>query len=1099
MHEVGRGILLLATAVALGAAAAERSPAVELSRAQAATRSERLRDVGYRLDLELGLARRSITGRADIEFRLESRGAGVDLDYVGHVQGLRVNGKEFERFDYTGTELQIPASALRKGRNHVEVDFVTPYGRSGVGLHRFDDPADGATYLYTNLQPSHASHVFPCFDQPDLKARFRLEVVAPGSWEVVSSSPAKSRREEGIGRARWRFEESPPISTYVFFLGAGPFVVWEDAEHEPPLRLLARRSMALWVPQEEWLELTRAGMKWFADYLGRPFPFAKYDQLLVPEFAYGAMENAGAATFSERFFRYRTPTEGERIEFGTTLLHELAHMWLGNLVTPPWWNDFWINESLATYLSFRAAADVDLVPDPWLTYFAGVKRWAYAEDRRATTHSLVAPVSSAREVFSRFDGITYGKGAATMQQLEGLVGEKGFRRGIGRFLSRFAYGSAGLRELMAELSRKGSPTDLAQWRRSWLEAPGLNSLEARFSCANGRIRRFELLQGVVSGAPLLRRHHTVVATFVEAEGRLREGRRVPATYEGAATPVASLVGEQCPLLVLADATDADYAELRLDPTSAETARTRLGEIPPPLQRAVAWSALWQSVQEGGMGSAAFLETALSQLREEENPEVVALVAGMIPRAVHYLPVGRGADERRRDLLSRVEDFLWERFLRSDDSLPAQRTWLEALAAATRTRPGVERLAALVDGSGPAPGFDLDTETRWRLIRLLSSFGFEKSEAWLEGEQARDRTGRAAALARIARAARPDPEEKQRWVRILSSGDSGLSFDESRAIARSLFPPHQAELRKATAALFFESLPRLSRREHQAFLETYASALAPLSCEPEGQRNLEAFLFAKRAELAPVVVETLDVALEEDARCVRARSLAWKESAGAAQHPARRHGFGLRGRLLVEGQPLPASAPEPRLRVRLADGGAPVEGIDVGFDRADAAYAVLGLPSRQRYLLDVAVGELYSASLEIDLSARNGPSGVPLNYWEDIPLLQRVRLTEPEGLEAPDSGAPPAPIVMKSPVDFAWDPLPASHSYHLVVREVLSDPARSSVVIDKLLATPYFHTPLVPSPESGFYELEISAMDASREVVGRLLGEEASGRLRFRVR
>ncbi len=430
-----------------------------LTQVEAEARAARVSDVSYELALELTRGAERYRGDVTIRFRLAGEGDSF-LDFRGGtIEALEVDGAAVEPA-WTGYRLALPASALAAGDEHiVRVRYESAYDHTGDGFHQFADPEDGEEYLYTNFEPYAAHRLLPCFDQPDLKARLALSVTAPEAWELIANGAPEERGEPGEGRRRWRFAETPPIATYLFALIAGPYHAIRDEHEGVPLGLYCRRSLVRFLDEAEVLEVTRQGLDFFAAFFDYPYPFGKYDQVFVPEFNAGAMENVAAVTHSERLIFRDPPTENQRLTRAEVILHEMAHMWFGDLVTMRWWNDLWLNESFATYMAYLALTEATRFDTAWQSFNSGMKAWAYRQDQLVTTHPIAGEVASTEETFLNFDGITYGKGAAVIKQLVAAMGIEGFRAGMRLYFRRHAFGNTTLAEFLDALQQPG-------WRRT---------------------------------------------------------------------------------------------------------------------------------------------------------------------------------------------------------------------------------------------------------------------------------------------------------------------------------------------------------------------------------------------------------------------------------------------------------------------------------------------------------------------------------------------------------------------------------------------------------------------------------------------------------
>src|SRR5262245_8314498 len=593
---------------------AGESSASPLTREMASARARQLGDLSYALWFDLDADREEYTGRVAIGFDLAKDAEGdLFVDFAdGEIHALSINGAAVAAGDlakrYDGRRLRLATGELvRGGANRIEIGFTHAYSTTGNGLHRFRDPADGRVYTYTNFEPYNANRMFPCFDQPDLKASYELTVEVPSEWTVIANTPEREVTS-GAGRSTWRFPPSPVFSTYIFALHAGPYASWSGKAGPVPIRLFARKSLAPYVDHAEWLEVTRQGLAFYGDYFGHAYPYAKYDQIIVPEFNSGAMENVAAVTFSERYVNRSKITEDEKRDRADTILHEMAHMWFGDLVTMRWWNGLWLNESFATWASARAVDGATRFEGSWQA-FLGEKQWAYWEDQLVTTHPIEVPVPDTDQAFANFDGITYGKGASVLKQLSFYLGEDEFREGLRLYFQRYALGNTELADFMGTLA-EASGQDLSGWQELWLETPGLNGVEASWTCAtdpkSGRrvISRFALMQSPSEWSGVLRPHRTRIGLY-SASSCKRIGDPIPATYAKAETDVAAAIGKPCPDLVYPNDGDYDYVKVTLDPASLEAVRGSITKLGDPMLRQQIWHSLWEMVVDDKLASRCF--------------------------------------------------------------------------------------------------------------------------------------------------------------------------------------------------------------------------------------------------------------------------------------------------------------------------------------------------------------------------------------------------------------------------------------------------------------------------------------------------------------
>ena len=577
-----------------------------LHREEAESRAARIQNARYEIDLELIESRETYAGSVVITFNLYPNDGPLFLDFDGRVRAVRANGEDIEP-DHRDHRLHFTPGQLRM-HNRLVIEYENSYATTGDGLHRFVDPEDDKTYVYSNLEPFSAHRIFPCFDQPDIKAQYRLAVTAPGEWQVVSSDAPVGTSPVPGGRKVWEFPRTEPFSTYLFSLIAGPYVHVESRHGRLPLGIYTRASMRAELERaaEEVFEVTAQGMDYYADLFGRPYPFSKYDQLFVPEFNAGAMENVGAVTFNDSYLFRDQPTYGQRLTRAEVVLHELAHMWFGDLVTMRWWDDLWLNETFATYLSFRCLADATRFGDAWLVFNGQMRPYAYRQDQLATTHPVATSVEHTDQAVGNFDAITYEKGAAVIKQLVARIGDEAFRRGLQAYIERHAFANATLADFLGALGEAaGEPLD--GWAQAWLQTASVNVVGVRWAADAGAISALSLHQRALPGHDLLRSHTTSLGLVIaDGDGSLQV-ERIPVVIDGAEVDVPAAVGRPEPLLVYPNHGDHDYALAELDPASTEFALERLPDLPEPLLRQQIWSTLWEAVRATSLRSTEFIE------------------------------------------------------------------------------------------------------------------------------------------------------------------------------------------------------------------------------------------------------------------------------------------------------------------------------------------------------------------------------------------------------------------------------------------------------------------------------------------------------------
>jgi aminopeptidase N len=788
-----------------------------LTRHEAAERRTRVRDVHYDLTFDLTAGANDYAARATITFEVLPGGTPIWLDATAGDPFVTLDGRALPGV-VRGHRIVLPDD-LPVGTAVVEVDYRNRFDLTGDGFHRFVDPEDDTEYVYSNFQPFDAHRLFPCFDQPDIKATYQLTVDAPADWSVVSASRA-SIEALPDGRRRHRFERTPRFSTYLMPLIAGHWHAVHEERDGMALGLYARRSMARMVEREaaELFEVTRQGFRFYAELFDQPFPFDKYDQLFVPEFNAGAMENVGAVTFHDSFLFRDPPTEPERLTRAEVVLHELAHMWFGDLVTMRWWDDLWLNESFATYLSFLALDEATRFSAAWRRFNGVLKPLAYRDDQQVTTHPIASDVADTDEAELGFDGITYEKGASVLKQLVATIGRGQFQAGIRIYFQRHAWDNASFAEFLDALG-SGAGIDLQEWARLWIRTASLNTIETRWTTEDGRITRMSLHQTAPADHPTLRPHAVTIALVDPALG----GDAVTtqqATISGEVADVPEVVGLPAPAFVFPNHGDHDYAKVILDPTSLAFARRRLAELDEPLLRQLAWSALWDMVRDSRLRSTEYLAMVRDEAPAERD---VALLDAILEHAVgclrRYVPESMRAVESQA-LVSTALSALRVGGVEDD-----RRLWLRMAIASAGSREDVQDLLDLVDGLGEPRDLPIDQEMRWQLAVRQTALGLPGADERVAVERERDRSDRGQRQSIRAQVARPDADAKlEAWRRI---HDEGYGSDYLTRAALSGFQwHHQRELLLPFREPFFDEVRQVYRDRDLGFARSYLGALFP---------------------------------------------------------------------------------------------------------------------------------------------------------------------------------------------------------------------------------------------------------------------------------
>ncbi|MGW2408220.1 aminopeptidase N [Streptomyces sp. NPDC001739] len=805
-------------------------PGTNLTRDEAQQRAQLLSVDGYEIDLDLSGAQEGGTYRSTTTVRFDVARAGADsfIDLVAPaVHKVALNGELLDPASvFEDSRIVLPG--LRAGRNELVVVADCAYTNTGEGLHRFVDPVDQQAYLYTQFEVPDARRVFASFEQPDLKATFQFTVRAPEGWTVISNSPTPEPADN-----IWRFEPTPRISTYVTALIVGPYhsvhSTYEKDGRTVPLGIYCRPSLAEHLDADAIFEVTRQGFDWFQEKFDYAYPFAKYDQLFVPEFNAGAMENAGAVTIRDQYVFRSKVTDAAYEVRAETILHELAHMWFGDLVTMEWWNDLWLNESFATYTSIacQAYAPGSKWPHSWTTFANSMKTWAYRQDQLPSTHPIMAEIRDLDDVLVNFDGITYAKGASVLKQLVAYVGMEEFFKGVQAYFKRHAYGNTRLSDLLGALEET-SGRDLATWSKKWLETAGINILRPEIEVgADGVITSFAVRQEApalpagAKGEPVLRPHRIAIGAYeLDGAGKLVRTERIELDVDGELTAVPQLVGKRRPAVVLLNDDDLSYAKVRLDEESLKVVTEHLGDFTESLPRALSWASAWDMTRDGELATRDYLSLVLSGVGKESDIGVVQSLHRQVKLALDLY----AAPEWRETGLATWTEAALAHLRAAEPGSDHQLAWARAFAAAARTDEQLALLQGLLDGTEEIPGLAVDTELRWSLLHRLAATGRADEQA-IAAELERDRTSAGERYAAAARAARPTAEAKaEAWASVVESDKLPNAVQES--VIGGFVQTDQRELLAPYTMKYFAAVKEIWEARSHEMAQQIAVGLYP---------------------------------------------------------------------------------------------------------------------------------------------------------------------------------------------------------------------------------------------------------------------------------
>ncbi len=834
-------------------------------------RAARIQDVEYDLNIDVHNDPDAFNGTVEIRFDLSDASSDLTIDFAGGViNDVTVNGSP-ARFTYNDFFLTLPAETLAAGSNSVIAEFEHAYDEDGTGLHRFVDPVDGLTYLYSYLWPYYANRLFPSFDQPNLKANISLQVTAPDDWTVVSTGTATAD-SQGDGTVLWRFTTTPKMSTYVFSLHAGPYEVWDEQAGEMPIRLMARRSLAEFVAVAEWFDVTKKGLEYFGRYFEIPYPFEKYDQLIVPDFNIGAMENIAAVTFSERYVQREESDRSQREARASVILHEMAHMWFGNLVTHDWWNGLWLNESFATQMSAMAMLETTEFTDTWHGFFTNSKRIAYRRDSRVTTHPIEMPIGSTADFFTVFDAITYQKGSSVLKQLAHYVGEENYRRGVSAYLKEHSYSTTALEDFIGHQA-KSAGIDLTEWSGGWLYKAGFNTLSVETDCTEDGLQWLIVNQTAPEEQPYLRRHKVDVALYdTDGNGTPGSARVFPVTVEGVNTAVEVLDEMPCPAIVNPNHDDWAYAKIALDERGIDFLVRHLGEIREPLTRSMFLAALYDRAMAGDMPLADYIDHAMMLAEVEDNIRIQQQITSSVVSIVGLMQRLRPDTDADLALYLPELEAASLRHISAAENIDLKREWFTAFLGIVSTDAGLQTVRELLDGTREISGVPISPDMRWYLLTILSVHDADDIDEMLAAESEMDDSDFGVKSLLTATAARPDKTAKQKFLSDLQGSETLTGLAKQRAVMAGLFPSNQTAIQLELLGQVLDTLPELSRTRDPYFLSSYTAALLSPMCLPESNARLQQALVDYADRLNSTSLRFLREALQADQECLALRSL-----------------------------------------------------------------------------------------------------------------------------------------------------------------------------------------------------------------------------------
>ena len=842
-------------------------PIAEITRAESADRARLLQVESYDVTLDLTRGAELFGSTSVIRFGCRQPGASTFVDLIAdRVHEITLNGTAIDPAAAAAGRIVLDGLA---DRNELTVTADCRYCTDGTGLHRAVDSADGKIYTYTKFEPAYARRVFANFEQPDLKAAFTFHVTVPGHWKVLSNQPGAGVEPAGDA-AGWHFRPTPPISTYLTAVAAGEYHLVTDSHTTPrgqqiPLGLACRASLAEHLDVADITLITRQGLDFFTGLFEGDYPFDKYDQVFVPGYSAGATENVGCVIISDQvLFRSRVTAHQYELR-AMMLLHEMAHMWFGDLVTMRWWGDLWLNESFAEFCGWLATAEATRFTDAWTTFAIGRKGWGYMQDQLSSTHPISADVPTLSQAVANFDGISYAKGAAVLRQLVAVVGREPFFAAIRGYFAAHAWGNAELADLLAAVEASAG-TSLADWSKAWLETAGPNTLRCDFEAdSGGAFTSFAVLQEAPPQHPTLRPHRLAVGLYARGGGQLGLARREEIDIAGPRTEVPQLAGAARPDLIVLNDGDLDYAIVRFDQQSIKTLADAIGAVTDPLARAVCWNAVIDMVRQAELPLPDFVRMVAGGIGQESVP-VLQVLSSVTDQMMTLTGDPRWVAQGKQELAAAATRLL----LAAEPGSDHQLAWAQLLSWTATTPDQLDLLAALRDGGAGVPGLAVDAELRWAILRRLATMG-RAGDDQIDAELQRDPTDAGRRHWAACRAAIGDAEHKAAaWQLLTETNDLGTQGIAE--VARGLMQPEHAGLLGPYVQRYFDVLPRIwsSRSEHTRARLSEQLFPYPAS-SPDLVAQIDAFLAARERDpgLARLLTERRDIVTA----AVRSRSLA----------------------------------------------------------------------------------------------------------------------------------------------------------------------------------------------------------------------------------
>lgn len=838
-----------------------------LTREQAEKRKKQVKSVHYDLLIELAKKTDAYKGKTLIQIELNHVTDDLTIDAnLKNIGSVKVNGKPLAKYNLRVGSFDIPKNILSK-KMDIEVVYSTTANQESRGFRRIKDAVDNEEYLFTDFEPYFAHWMFPCLDQPDLKATYKLTVKAPQEWKIIHNEMISSETLEGELKTTV-FNKTPSFSTYTFFLGAGPYVEWKDKAGNIPLFLHARKSLAKFMDPENMFATIKSGLKFFAEYYDYPYPYSKYGQIFVPDLPMNAVESAGAVTFAE-YFIFVSPVSSVRKEArDNIILHEIAHMWFGNLVTMKWWSDLWLKESFATY-SATLAQTREIKSEFAPIDFLNSKHWGLWQDLMSTSHPIESEIPDVRSARGIFDGITYAKGASALKQLHFYVGEDGFKKGVRSYFKKYALGNADRAEFIQSIA-EASGTDLNEWSQKWLQTSGPNRVRIEVQCQKNKITETTVIQERSSSGHLSP-HRTLFGFFKPGKDQFSKVSNYDVVYSGEKKVTNEINGQECPQFILPNMNDEDYGVYVLDKNSLRLASQALTKLPDPLSRYQLWFILMQMVKDAELAPMQFMDMAKEAFKFEKDENLLIYLFARTTniRDFHQIYFQFLTIKQRTAVSKDLEKIFWQRFQAAPEGSALQNLFFEAYRTFSQSKESQDRLVDIVHMKTKIPGINIDPERRWRIYRALSLNGHPQALRYIEDEMNFDKSMLAKNVGIGARASFPDVKIKEEIFKKLFIPHA-LGYNEMFNAAQNFQDPNHPEIMEKFVDEYFNALTTLKWSSLDDFVKI-AFFMFPIEiCTKEVEQKSETS-FKKAQNLSSIARKAWMEAHDELKRCVKVRS------------------------------------------------------------------------------------------------------------------------------------------------------------------------------------------------------------------------------------